>query len=259
MAERHQDGRPKTVVLVRRNITERKQMGEVLRHTNEELLQDSKEKKRLSRTLIHLLESDRHKISMELHDHVGQTLTTLKMDLERAKKYEKATVDFLKDQIQAGIDKTMQCVRDIKAISSGLRPSTLDSLGLVPSICALLDEIKDAKHIEIHFFSKNVPTRLDSEKALALYRIVQEAMANILTHAHARKIFVNLVQRGEVLSLTVEDDGIGFEPEKFKFPRKTKGGMGLPIMRERSQQLGGEFTIESRIDGGTHLLAEIPI
>ena len=246
-------------VTVFRDFTARKKIEEVLRHTNEELFQDSKERKRLSRTLIHLLESDRHKISMELHDHVGQMLTSLKMDLERAKKHEKATVDFLKDQIQAAVDKTMQCLRDIKDISSGLRPSTLDSLGLVPSFRALLDEIKEANDIKVHFFSKNVPTRLDSEKALTLYRIVQEAMANILTHARAKKVFVNLVGKDEVLSLTVEDDGVGFEPEKTKTSRGSKGGIGLPIMRERTKQLGGEFSIESRVGGGTLLLAEIPV
>jgi PAS domain S-box-containing protein len=259
VAARDRDGQPKMVMEVSRDITEGKRTEELLRRANEKLLLESKERKRLSKRLIELLEGVRHRISMELHDQVGQTLTTLKMDLESVKKHAKGIDDFLKDQVQAGINKTVQCMRDIKNISSGLRPNTLDALGLVPSIRALFDDIKETNDMEIHFFSKNVPKRLDSEKELALYRIVQEAVTNILTHAQAGKIFVNLVQKGEVLSLTVEDDGIGFEPERIEIPRKTKGGMGLPIMRERSKQLGGEFTIESRIDGGTLLLAEIPI
>ncbi len=116
-------------------------------------------------------------------------------------------------------------------------------MGLVPSIRALFDDIKQPDDIEIHFFSRNVPKRLNSEKELAIYRIVQESMTNILTHAQARKVFVNLVKKGEVLSLSVEDDGIGFEPSKVMIARKKKGQMGLLIMRERALQFGGEISL----------------
>jgi len=106
---------------------------------------------------------------------------------------------------------------------------------------------------------KGIPKRFDKEKELAIYRIVQESLTNILKHAQAKKIFVNLIKKDENFLLSVEDDGIGFDQDKVMKSSKGKGPFGLLIMKERAVQLDGELTIESQAGKGAHLLVEIPL
>jgi PAS domain S-box-containing protein len=254
----HRDGNYKGSRGVFRDITERKQSKEALESLNEELLSESRKRRQLSKRLIDLLERERQRIATDLHDHVGQRLTILKMDLEKIKAQLKPADTLLTDRIQAAINKTVQTIKDTKNISYGLRPSILDNLGLVPTVHALLDDIKLHSNLRINFFSRNIPQRFDTEKQLAIYRIIQEAMTNIMKHARAEKVFVNLIKRGEILSLSVEDDGIGFKPSEVADREERKGTTGLLIMQERVAQLAGEFSVESRIGRGAHLLAEIP-
>jgi signal transduction histidine kinase len=213
----------------------------------------------LSKRLIELLEKDRHEIAMELHDHIGQTLTSLKMNLEMIRTQLKPTDTELGSQIRATEEKAVQILKDIKNVSHGLKPNVLDTLGLVSSLRELFNEIQGHTYMEIQFFVRNIPKRFEPEKQLAVYRIAQEALTNIIKHAQAKKVFVSLVKKEKVLSLSVEDDGVGFNPDKATAISKRKGPLGLLVMRERAAQLDGEFTIESQIGKGTHLLVEIPL
>ena len=110
--------------------------------------------------------------------------------------------------------KIIQTIEDIEKIAYGLRPSMIDTLGLVPSLRDLFAEIKQHKKIEVHFFTRDIPKRFDQEKELAIFRVVQEALTNIIKHSQAKKCFVNLVKEGNFVALSVEDDGIGFTQEK---------------------------------------------
>ena len=138
-------------------------------------------------------------------------------------------------------------------------PSILYALGLESSLRSLFSEFREHTDIKIDFFNRNVGKRFDKEKELAIYRIVQEALNNIIKHAEAKNVSVNLLKKGNVLSLSVEDNGIGFDQDKAMKISKGKGPLGLVIMRERAMQLDGELTIESLLGKGTHILAEIPI
>jgi PAS domain S-box-containing protein len=244
---------------VARDITERKRTEEALKRSREKLLEEYEQRKLLSRRLIDLLERDHHQVSMELHDQIGQTLTTLKMDLEMIQAKQKPTDTALRDLIRAAKDKVAQAIGQVKDIAYGLSPYILDTLGLIPSLRALVNEMKQSTDIGIHFFTRNVPERFDRQKELAIYRVVQEALTNIVKHAQAKKVFINLVKKGEALSLTVEDDGVGFEQKKVMKISEVKGPLGLHIMQERVVQLGGELSIESQVGKGTHLLAGIPL
>ena len=236
-----------------------KRVDEALRISNKELLQEHNQRKLLSKRLIELLENDRHQLAMELHDHIGQTLTTLKMELELIPEQHKEIDAALEDRIKTAKNIALQAMKDIKDVAYGLTPTTLDNLGLAPSLHFLFDDFKNCTDIEIHFFTQNVPKRFDKEKELAIFRIIQEAMNNIIKHAQARNVFINLLKKNKSVTLSVEDDGAGFEVEKVMKVRKRKGPLGLLIMQERIEQLDGEFTIESRKGFGTHILAEIPL
>jgi PAS domain S-box-containing protein len=253
------DGSIVEIQSVGHDITERKLHEQQLQRLNKELMEEHDRRRFLSKSLIDLLERDRQKIAMELHDQIGQTLTTLKMDLELMESHLNDSQTVLKARIGAAQDKAVQAIRSVKEIAYGLRPSMLDNLGLVSSIRNLIDDIKRSTDLQVHFFSQNVPKRFNQEKETTVYRVLQEAMCNVIKHARARKVFINLVKRGKLLSLSVEDDGIGFEPDKVMNDLEGKGSLGLLIMQERVVQIDGELSIESRTGKGTHVLAEIPM
>ena len=249
----------KLIFCVCRDITDRKQAEEALKISKENLLEESNQRKILSKRVIDLLEKDRHEIAMELHDNIGQILTSLKIYLEIIDDKLKPIDTELGSLTKAAIKRANQAINDLNNIARGLMPSILDPLGLVPSLRALLSEFREQTDIKIDFFNRNVQKRFDKEKELAIYRIVQEALNNIIKHAEAKNVYVNLLKKGNVLSLSVEDNGVGFDQEKAMKITKGKGPLGLVIMRERAMQLDGELTIESFLGKGAHLLAEIPI
>lgn len=222
-------------------------------------MREQKQRKILSKKLIDLLEKDRQWIAVELHDHICQTLTSLKMNLEMIHEKLKPDHSELETQIATAQERTMQVIKDVKNVSHGLWPATIDVLGVVSSLRELFNEIQQQADVKIQFFSRGIPEQFKEEKELAIYRIAQEALTNIIRHARAKNVFVNLVKKDEKLSLSVEDDGVGFDQDKVMKPSERKGELGLLIMRERAVQLDGEFTVESKIGKGTHLLVEIPL
>ncbi len=230
-----------------------------LRNANLELLLEGRKRRYLSEKLIDLLERDRKRISMDLHDQVGQDLTTLKIDLEMLLGKLGPNEEVWGCEINAIRDKTVKAIRDIKEISSELRPSILDHLGLVPAIKELCDTMNEQAAVHIDFFCPSKACDLDSPIQVAVYRIVQESLTNLLKHSRARKGFITLIEKDEMITLSVEDDGIGF-PKQANGESDTLGkGMGLLIMEERAVHLGGSFHVDSSNRGGTTLLVEIPI
>jgi signal transduction histidine kinase len=230
-----------------------------LKRANWELLKEHEQRKVLSKRLIDLLERDRDRVAMELHDNIGQILTSLKINLEVIQGQIWPDHPQFESRIRASREKTVQALTDIKNISRGLKPSIMDSLGLASSLRELFNEIERDTGIVVRFFSAKVPERFEKEKELAIYRITQEALHNIVKYAHASTVFINLVGKDESISLSVEDNGVGFNLEKTMKIADGKGPFGLLIMRERAIQLQGEFSIESDIGKGTHLMVEIPI
>ena len=233
--------------------------GEV-KAVNRELMKQYEQRKILSKRLIDLLERDREQIAMELHDHIGQILTSLKINLEIIQGQLKTDNSWLMPGIKETKERAVQAMRDIKQISRGLKPSVLGTLGLVSSLKELLNEIEMHTGIDIKFFTHRIPAQLGKEKELAIYRITQEALNNIVKHARASTVFVNLIMKEDArISLSIEDNGTGFDLEKTMELTNRQSPFGLLIMRERVEQFHGEFSIESESGKGTYLLVEIPI
>jgi signal transduction histidine kinase len=230
-----------------------------LKTVNRELMKQHEQRKMLSKRLIDLLERDREQVAMELHDHVGQILTYLKINLEIIQGQLRPEHSSLEFRIKATKEKAVQAMRDIKHISRGLKPSVLGTLGLVSSLKELLNEIEMNTGITTKFFTNEISKRFEKGTELAIYRITQEALNNIVKHTHASTVFVSLIVKEDRISLSIEDDGAGFDLEKMMEFTDGQGALGLLIMRERTEQLHGEFSIESDIGKGTHLLVEIPI
>jgi PAS domain S-box-containing protein len=253
------DEKVKRVAVFSRDITEQKLAEMELHRSNEILFKEHMKRKQLSRDLINLLEKDRRNFSMELHDQIGQTLATLKMDLEMViEKLEKT--ENMHPKLESARRKAVQSIREVKGIASGLRPSVLDDLGLVAAVNELCDSLRRHGRFKLHLFTKNIPHRMRPETELAAYRIIQEGLTNAMKHSGATEVYVNLIKKGTSVSIDVEDNGAGFDLDRvMKFVRGDRRTLGLLIMEERAVQLGGKFSVEPRLGQGTHLSAEIPI
>ena len=242
-----------------RDITRRKSEEEASKARHDQLTRQHETRKLLSKKLIDLLETDRRRIAMELHDHIGQILTALKMDLEWALKRFPQPEDEIRTRVERAQEKAIQAMKEVREIAYTLRPSMLDNLGIVASLENLVHDFDASHDVKIHLFTLGIPPKMDPEKGTALYRVAQEAIWNALKHSKASNIFVNLVRRDDVFSLTIEDDGVGFDPHAAVSDLESKGKMGLHIIQERVVQVGGELSWESRKGKGSHLLVEIPI
>jgi len=241
------------------DITTRKAQEEESRAREDQLSRQHENRKQVSKKLIDLLEADRRRIAMELHDHIGQILTALKMDLEWTLDRLAQPHDEVKTRLERGREKALQAMKEVREIAYTLRPSMLDNLGLVASLENLVHDFEKSHEVRIHLFTRGIPQKLDSEKRTALYRVAQEAIWNALKHSGARNIFVNLVRRDDLFSLSIEDDGVGFDARAAVSHAEGREKMGLRIIQERVVQVGGELSWESQQGKGTHLLVEIPL
>ena len=205
--------------------------------------------KALSDRLINVQEQERTRIAREIHDDLGQSLTALKMDVVGLLQHTGATP--LRDRILSTLDSTVTAVQ---RISSELRPSVLDDLGVVPAIEAEARLFEERTGIECEL---SLPESLDvdSDVATVIYRIFQEAMTNVSRHSNAGRIEVRLRDREDELLLEIRDDGRGVTEVELSDP----SSLGLIGMRERAHLVGGVVTVGGIAGRGTIVSVRIPL
>jgi PAS domain S-box-containing protein len=206
-----------------------------------------------ARALSDAQDNERAFIARELHDDLGQSLAMLALKLSALgqrlhdapeRRQEIGTVTGLADKIAA----------DLRRISHGLHPSSLDLLGLGPAIRQLCAEFSDQPSTAVTHEIHNIPLDLDGAVAICLYRVAQECLRNVLKHSHAAHARVQLSCAGAEIRLQIADDGTGFDPAAA---RRT-GGLGLASMAERLRLVGGKLAIASAPGNGTQVDATIP-
>jgi signal transduction histidine kinase len=175
------------ITVVSREIIEIKQAEDELKKTYENLSHEHDQRKILSSRLINLSEKEHQSIAMELHDNIGQILTSLKLDIEILQENLKHKDKELEIHVKAAKEKASRLMGEIKNISRGLRPSIIDSLGLESSLRELINRIQQVSNINVRFFSRDRPKHFNPEKEFAFYRIAQEALNNTLKHAGDQK------------------------------------------------------------------------
>jgi signal transduction histidine kinase len=234
-----------------RDITERKQA--------EQRLQSSREQLRaLSARLRSLREEERAHLAREIHDHLGQLLTALSLDLRMIERRAANVSDpVLRDSL-TGKAKSAQLLADetitsVQKIASELRPAILDRLGLEAAIEAEAQLFHERTGVECHCTVPEIPIAANQEEATAIFRIFQEILTNVGRHAHAKNLTVNLSQQDEILQLEVEDDGIGIKPEEIANP----ASLGILGMQERAAILGGDITLGVGAQSGTRVMARV--
>jgi PAS domain S-box-containing protein len=229
-----------------RDISERKEVEHRLRESYE-MLRELTSRRETAR------EEERKRIARELHDELGQQLTALRMGAStlriRFGPHNPELMEHVQKLLELA-DQTMQVVRD--AVSS-LRPGALDA-GISAAVEWLAAEFSRGTEVT---YSLSVPDEnlpLAEERAIALFRIVQEALTNVARHAHARHVHVKLERAGEDCLLEIRDDGCGFDPVAIR-----KRSFGLAGMKERMLMLGGKIDIVSTPGKGTTIKVELPI
>jgi PAS domain S-box-containing protein len=228
---------------------ERADAEEVLRNANQAL-------RSLSRQLLQVQEDDRRAIARDLHDEIGQSLTAIKLNVERAQRTagQAARDRIMKDCLHI-TDGVLDQVRNL---SLDLHPSILDDLGLAYALKWYADRQAERAGLKIHVAADHSLPRLSHDIETACFRIAQEALTNVVRHAKARRATVTLKQEPTRVELRVQDDGTGFVVNGTS-PLDGEASVGLASMQERARLLGGEVRISSRLGHGTEVIAVLPL
>lgn len=210
--------------------------------------QEWNKQKLLAQAAVDAQEKERADIGKELHDNISQMLTSTKLFLDILKT---KTDDELVDRSIKNINSIIQ---EVRSLSRSLVPSSIADLGLIASMNDLFENIRAANVVEVEFYPDNETDHLLSANSkLTLYRIVQEQINNIIRHAQAKQIFVELFPEEGNVELIIADDGVGFDPETIK------KGMGLKNMRSRAELLSGKLDVISTPGKGSKIKVLIPI
>ncbi|MCW5853391.1 MAG: HAMP domain-containing protein [Anaerolineae bacterium] len=216
---------------------------------------DTHEMHRLSGEILQAQEEERRRVARELHDEAAQALTSL---LVRVRLLERsATPDEARQHVQELRKLTAEALEEVRRVALELRPTILDDLGLVAALGWRVDEFNAASAARVTLTVAGLEERLPATVELAFYRVAQEALTNVLRHAHAQNARVTVRREDGWVMLDIVDDGMGFDPQT---PRKAGShGLGLVGMRERMALIGGELNIQAAEGGGTRITARAPV
>ena len=201
------------------------------------------------------VEADRRHTAHDLHDGVGQSLSLLVSGLRTAHAAAPDPEAARRCEHLLGLAQT--ALKDVRRLSLGLRPSILDDLGLAPALERLVADVRESHPIDLSLDLAGLPAgRLPGEVETAVYRIAQEALANVVKHSGAKTAAVVVRRGAREVTVEVTDDGRGFRPAG---PGGAAGHLGLTGMRERAVLLGGRFAVEAAPGRGTRVTATIPV
>jgi signal transduction histidine kinase len=216
------------------------------------LVQSREQLEGLSKRLVNVQEAERRSISRELHDEVGQTLGAVLVDLGQLSNLISPTDTIVKEQIARIKNAAESAVRSIRDMALLLRPPMLDDLGLIPALEWQARETSRRSDMEVEVDAGELPGNLPDELKTGIYRLVQEALQNAATHAHAKTAKVSIKHEASNIDARISDDGVGFQPGRTR-------GMGILGMEERVRQLGGTFDLQSAPGKGTTVHAVLPL
>jgi signal transduction histidine kinase len=197
-------------------------------------------------------EVERRRLARELHDETGQALTSILLGLRAVE--EAGSTDDLQKSVSDVRELVVATLQDVQALAVQLRPKALDDFGLVPALERLVQTFSEATAISVELEAQLGEDRLPAEVETTLYRIIQEALTNIVKHAEANSVSVLLVHRESAVTAVIEDDGRGFDPTNTR-----EDGLGLLGMRERVELHDGQLKIEASPGAGTTLVIEMPL
>jgi two-component system sensor histidine kinase DegS len=210
--------------------------------------------------IIQAWESERLRISLQMHDGPAQSMSNLVLRAEICQRQIDRDLDQARAELtglKTAINSTLQ---DTRKFIFELRPMTLDDLGLIPTLRRYATQFGEKNKLEINLMVQNVEQRLPSHYEVTIFRFVQEALNNVARHANANQVRLLLDASGDTLQIMIEDDGSGFHVTEMLADENARKNMGIAGMRQQIEVLlRGEFGIESAIGRGTRIAATIPL
>jgi signal transduction histidine kinase len=221
-----------------------------------ELLQE--QLRYVSRQILSAQEDERKRISRELHDQIAASLMGINIELSGLRNEATGNNRILRRKIARTQRLVQESVKVIHAFARDLRPAALDDLGLIPALHSFAKAFSKQTGIQVRLKIFAGVEELDNPKRTVLYRVTQEAMTNVLKHAKASQVQVNIGKRDGAVILSIHDDGKSFQVERLMYSRANKR-LGLLGMRERVEMVGGNFRVQSARGKGTIVHASIPM
>jgi signal transduction histidine kinase len=219
-------------------------------HVGRELLLE------LTQRVVSAQEDERGRLSRELHDEAGQALTALRISLGLIHDDLPADAAPLRQRLAETLKRTEAITDQLRFLAQALRPPGLEAAGLDSTLEGLCRDFNRRTQLPVEYVGADLP-RIPDGVGIHLYRFLQEALTNVSKHAQARGVRVGLAYDGDMISLTVEDDGVGFDVAG-RLGRNSHGSLGLIGMHERMDLLKGRLEITSHSGRGTRLVARVP-
>lgn len=242
----NQQGQVSRMVGSMQDISEKREMEKKL------LRQQLNRQKLVAQAVVEAQEKERSLIGKELHDNVNQILSTAKLYLEVAKNDEKDRASFMEMSVQGISD----AINEIRTISRSLVPSSIGDLGLVVSIQDLVESIKLTRRLHVEFYHhEHIDQLMSEQQKLMLFRITQEQVNNVIKHANATNLVIELVADDDTINISISDDGQGFDPDQVK----QKKGVGLSNITSRAELFNGKVHIDTAPGKGCTMNIYIPI
>ncbi|MFQ5854299.1 MAG: ATP-binding protein [Anaerolineae bacterium] len=240
-------------------LQEKAGLEQKVRKQADELRRLSEERGHLLEKTITAQEEERKRIARELHDEWAQTLAALTVNLDEASRALPDEMASQKHQLNRTHAVAVEALKALRQLILDLRPSMLDDLGLVPAIRWYAESHLEASGMAVDFRVTGSQRRLSPEIETALFRIPQEAINNIEKHAYAKEAVIHLEYQTDRVSMSIQDDGQGFDVDQVLRSGGKSRGLGLLGMRERTALLGGSLQIESQPGCGTRIRIQIPV
>jgi signal transduction histidine kinase len=224
------------------------------RAERERAQQAERQQHRLAMRVVQVQEDERKRIALELHDAVGQMASALGMELGRLENFSLSSRSEFHEKLAEVKQMNADVIRALKELATGLRPAMLDQLGLAPALRSHAREFERRTSVSTSIRLEGELDSIPEPHRTCIYRIVQEALSNCARHARASNVNISLQGAPESVSLTVQDDGVGFDVAK-----KSETGLGLIGIAERVRDLDGKLKIDSKPGNGTILEVELPM
>jgi signal transduction histidine kinase len=206
------------------------------------------------KAMIEGQDEERKRVSEELHDGLGQLLSSIGMNFNAIKSNFHDGESAKKEENINNVEHLIsEAISEVRNISHNLMPDILDSFGLVPALEDMVRKIEHTQNLKVGLEIVNVKGRMERNVEIAIYRIAQELINNVVKHSNANSANIQLTKHKESVVLVVEDDGEGFDP------KAKKEGIGLKNIASRTKMLDGEFMIDSSKERGTVVTVELPL
>jgi signal transduction histidine kinase len=237
---------------LRIGIAERRQAVESLKESEKQI-------RHLSSQLLRAQEIERKRISMELHDGLGQALNVMKLRIRLIENELSEEQGVACDDCENLLEYLDKVIDDVRRLSRDMSPAILENLGLTSALRWLVSDFRRIQAVNVASEIAEIDDLFSAHHSITIYRVVQEALTNVGKHSLAGNVSVSVRRHDDMVNFSVEDDGKGFDPEDASRKDVPEKGLGLTTMSERVRMMGGAFDLWSRIGKGTRITFSVPV